>query len=97
MLNAQWSPQQISARLTGDYPDDPEMRVSHETIYRSLFVQARGALRKELTACLRSGRTRRSPAWAQRSRGLHQRYGPHRGFDRLRLKTGRCLVIGKAI
>ena len=61
MLNAQWSPQQISARLTVDYPDDPEMRVSHETIYRSLFVQARGALRKELTACLRSGRTRRRP------------------------------------
>ena len=61
MLNVQWSPQQISARLTVDYPDDPEMRVSHETIYRSLFVQARGALRKELTACLRSGRTRRRP------------------------------------
>ena len=61
MLDAQWSPQHISARLTVDYPDDPEMRVSHETIYRSLFVQARGALRKELTACLRSGRTRRRP------------------------------------
>ena len=61
MLNTQWSPQQISARLPVDYPDDPEMRVSHETIYRSLFVQARGALRKELTACLRSGRTRRRP------------------------------------
>ena len=61
MLNARWSPQQISARLTVDYPDDPEMRVSHETIYRSLFVQSRGALRKELTACLRSGRTRRRP------------------------------------
>ena len=79
MLNTQWSPQQISARLPVDYPDDPEMRVSHETIYRSLFVQARGALRKELTACLRSGRTPSSPAWAQRPRGLHQRDGPHRG------------------
>ena len=54
-----WSPQQIAARLICDYPDDLEMRVSHETIYRSLFVQARGALRKELTACLRSGRTQR--------------------------------------
>jgi len=61
LLHAQWSPQQISARLGVDYPDDPEMRVSHETIYRSLFVQTRGALRKELTACLRSGRTRRRP------------------------------------
>ena len=54
-----WSPQQIAARLVCDYPDDLEMRVSHETIYRSLFVQARGVLRKELTACLRSGRTQR--------------------------------------
>ena len=44
-----------------EYPDDSEMRVSHETIYRSLFVQARGGLRKELTTCLRSGRTRRRP------------------------------------
>ena len=61
LLDARWSPQQISARLGVDYPNDPEMRVSHETIYRSLFVQARGALRKELTACLRSGRTRRRP------------------------------------
>ena len=54
-----WSPQQIAARLMCDYPGDPEMRVSHETIYRSLFVQARGALRKELTSCLRTGRTQR--------------------------------------
>jgi len=54
-----WSPQQIAGRLRIDYPDDPEMRVSHETIYQSLFVQARGALRKELTACLRTGRTQR--------------------------------------
>lgn len=58
-LLQRWSPQQIAARLVRDYPDDLEMRVSHETIYRSLFVQARGALRKELTACLRSGRTQR--------------------------------------
>jgi IS30 family transposase len=58
-LLEQWSPQQIGARLVRDYPDDLEMRVSHETIYRSLFVQARGALRKELAACLRTGRTQR--------------------------------------
>jgi len=58
-LSLRWSPQQISARLVRDYPDDQEMRVSHETIYRSLFVQARGALRKELAACLRTGRTQR--------------------------------------
>ena len=60
-LMLRWSPEQISARLVVDYPDDAEMRVSHETIYQSLFVQARGALRKDLTAQLRSGRTRRKP------------------------------------
>ena len=58
-LAARWSPQQIAARLVVDYPDDPEMRVSHETIYQSLFVQSRGALRRELSACLRSGRRHR--------------------------------------
>jgi len=61
MLNKLWSPQQISARLRFENPDDPELRVSHETIYQSLFVQSRGTLRKELSACLRSKRTRRRP------------------------------------
>jgi len=60
-LDKHWSPQQIAARLICDHPDDMDMRVSHETIYRTLFVQARGALRKELTACLRTGRTQRRP------------------------------------
>lgn len=60
-LRALWSPQQIAARLVEDYPDDVRMRVSHETIYRTLFVQGRGTLRKELTACLRSGRAQRRP------------------------------------
>jgi len=60
-LRVRWSPQQIASRLVSDYPDDLEMRVSHETIYRTLFVQARGALRKELAACLRTGRTQRRP------------------------------------
>ena len=58
-LTMRWSPQQIAARLVVDYPDDPEMRVSHETIYQSLFVQGRGALRAELTRCLRTGRAQR--------------------------------------
>ena len=58
-LAERWSPQQIAGRLVRDYPDDVEMRVSHETIYRSLFVQARGALRKDLTAYLRTGRAQR--------------------------------------
>jgi IS30 family transposase len=61
LLGECWSPQQIARRLRLDHPDDPELRVSHETIYRSLFVQSRGALRHELTACLRSGRALRRP------------------------------------
>jgi transposase, IS30 family len=61
-LALRWSPQQITARLVSEFPDDPEMRVSHETIYQSLFVQSRGALRKELTGCLRTGRAIRRPA-----------------------------------
>ena len=60
-LRWRWSPQQITARLVLDYPDDLEMRVSHETIYQSLFVQGRGALRQELTRCLRTGRAQRRP------------------------------------
>ncbi len=60
-LELRWSPQQIAAWLALAYPHDPELRVSHETIYLSLFVQARGALRKELTRCLRTGRARRRP------------------------------------
>ncbi len=60
-LEANWSPQQISAWLASQYPDRPEMQVSHETIYQSLFVQSRGALRKELHSCLRSGRAMRRP------------------------------------
>jgi IS30 family transposase len=52
-LESRWSPQQISGWLVEQFADDPEMRVSHETIYLSLFVQSRGALRKELTRYLR--------------------------------------------
>ena len=61
-LELRWSPQQISGWLVGDFPDDPEMRVSHETIYLSLFVQSRGALRKELTRYLRRGTRLAGPA-----------------------------------
>lgn len=60
-LHRRWSPQQIVARLRQDYPSDLEMRVSHETIYQSLFVQGRGALRRELTRALRTGRVQRRP------------------------------------
>jgi len=73
-LEALWSPQQISSWLAETYPDDPEMQVSHETIYQSLFVQSRGALRKELHTSGPCGGPRptqrvgpvraRSPTWS---------------------------------
>ena len=68
-LAAWWSPAQIARRLREEFPDDPMMRVSHETIYQSLFVQGRGALRRELTRCLRSGRTQRRPQGRAETRG----------------------------
>jgi IS30 family transposase len=60
-LGKHWSPEQIARRLREDFPDDVEMRVSHETIYRSLYVQGRGGLRRELASCLRTGRALRRP------------------------------------
>jgi len=60
-LECKDSPEQISRRLLLDFPGDEEMRISHETIYQSLYVQGRGALRRELAACLRTGRALRRP------------------------------------
>jgi transposase, IS30 family len=66
-----WSPEQIARRLQVDFPDDPSMRISHEAIYQALYVQGRSALKRELVACLRTGRALRVPrartrqkAWA---------------------------------
>ncbi|WP_326608105.1 IS30 family transposase [Streptomyces sp. NBC_01617] len=56
-----WSPEQISHRLGADFPDDESMRISHEAIYQSLFIEGRGALKRELVACLRTGRALRTP------------------------------------
>ena len=64
-----WSPGQIANRLRLEFPDDPSMRVSHEAIYQSLYVQGRGALRRELTACLRTGRALRVPRARVRGHG----------------------------
>jgi len=64
-----WSPEQIARRLPRDFPDDETMRISHEAIYQALYVQGRGALRRELTACLRTGRALRVPRARTRGRG----------------------------
>jgi len=64
-----WSPEQISRRLRLDFPEDLTMRISHEAIYQALFIQGRGALRRELTACLRTGRALRVPRARTRRRG----------------------------
>jgi len=68
-LEKLWSPQEIAERLRLEYPDDPMMQVSHETIYQSLFVQGRGELRRELARCLRSGRTARRHQGRVETRG----------------------------
>jgi len=69
-----WSPEQISARLKLDFPEDESMRVSHEAIYQALFVQGRGALRRELVTCLRTGRVLRVPrARARRGKAFVSR------------------------
>ncbi len=64
-----WSPEQIANRLPIDFPDDGSMRISHEAIYQALYVQGRGALRRELSACLRTGRALRVPRARTRGRG----------------------------
>ena len=66
-----WSPEQISRRLRCDFPGDETMRISHEAIYQALYVQGRGALRRELTTCLRTGRALRVP----RARGRREGKG----------------------
>src|SRR4051794_37087408 len=64
-----WSPEQIAARLVEDFPDDESMRISHEAVYQALYVQGRGGLRRELTACLRTGRALRKPRRRVEARG----------------------------
>src|SRR5215207_4756407 len=64
-----WSPEQIAQRLRLDLPDHETMRIRHEALYQALYVQGRGALRRELTACLRTGRTLRGPRARTRGRG----------------------------
>lgn len=82
-----WSPQQISARLRVDHPGDEEMQISHETIYRSLYVQSRGELRRQLSAQLRSGRSTR------KSGGGWRRAGGSAGWSRSRSGRRRSMIV----
>ena len=68
-LKEKWSPQQIASTLAFVFPDDPDMQVSHETIYTAIYAQPRGELRRQLIACLRHGRSTRMP----RTRGADRR------------------------
>lgn len=74
-LELRHSPEQIARRLRVEFPDEPEMWVSHETIYQSLYVQGRGALRRELASCLRTGRAIRRPRRHGEGAGGAQRRG----------------------
>jgi len=84
-----WSPEQIANRLQIDFPDDKSMRISHETIYQSLYIQGRGALKRELVSCLRTGRALRVPraraqakAWAHVSENVMISSRPAEAKDR---------------
>src|ERR1700733_14028162 len=92
-----WSPEQFSGWLKTQYPDDASMRVSHETIYRSLFIQARGVLKKELMDHLRSRRRMRRSRHATSAASRAVRSSMPSRFAKDKRKTERFLVIGKAI
>jgi transposase, IS30 family len=94
-LRLRWSPEQISVMLRAEFPDDLEMRVSHETIYQSIYVQGRGALRRELAVCLRTGRALRKP---RRKEGERRARIPGMVMISERpaeVGTGRCPGTGK--
>lgn len=87
-LDKRWSPDEIAGRLRRDHPEDPQMRISHETIYMGIYVYPRGELTRELKACLRSGRSARRPRGRRETRGrivgavsIHER--PEEVADRL--------------
>lgn len=90
-LRRYWSPQQISAKLVLEFPDDLEMRVSHETIYQSLYVQAKSELKKELTGLLRQQHTRRKP------HGRVPRRGARHLLDRVMISERPAEIADRAV
>jgi transposase, IS30 family len=77
-LEQKWSPEQIRARLDEEYPDDPEMNVSHETMYQTLYLQAKGELRTELTLAPATGSSEAStPIPGDSEQGKDPRHGQH--------------------
>ena len=96
-LTQKWSPEQISARLVKEYPEDSEMRVSHETIYQTLYLQAKGELRTQLKLALRQGRAKRvSRSRETLSRERSQTWSASANAPP-KLTTVRCPVSGKEI
>jgi len=96
-LTKRYSPEQIAGRLREDHPDQPEMWVSTETIYQSLYVQSRGALRRELTTCLRTGRAMRIPnrQGTRRKNRVLPRHGQHQRTPRRGGRPGRARALGR--
>ncbi len=94
-LEKKYSPEQIVGRLLVEFPDDPEMRVSTETIYQSIYVQSRGALRRDLAVCLRTGRALRRPSRkvGQRKNRIPNMINIASGQPRLR--TVPCRATGR--
>ncbi len=95
-LEAERSPEQISARLKMDFPDDEDMRVSHETIYRALYVQGRGELRRDLHQRLRTGRALRRTRRVRASVAVEYPTWSASPSDPLRSRTGPCPGTGRA-
>lgn len=91
-LRSDWSPQQIAAWLMTTYPNDPAMHVSHETIYRTLYVQARGALKKELVSHLR-----RSPGYRRTRRPAGAQQGPGRIVDAISISERPAEAADRAV
>src|ERR1022692_1109053 len=91
-LEKNWSPEQISVMLKAEFPDRIEMRVSHETICQSIYVQGRGALRRELAVCLRTGRALRKP---RRAAGEDPRHGDDQRAARGSGRPGGAGALGR--